>query len=178
MNIDLYVDVDGVLADWVKEMVWAINHDEIYDQTTLNKHPEARSLIRNVYDKDMFFFTRPPVTTFGKRLIDSLKEQEVSFKILTAVGDVHPSFEIAADSKRLWLKGMFGIPAEDVICVPLSEDKMQYANNNFLIDDYRKNIEQWEKAGGMGHQYEDHAFCVEDILFRIDQFKKYGMLKG
>lgn len=180
MSLKLYVDSDDVLADWEGSMVNAINHPDIVCRHTLNKHPNRDQLIRGVYKKIPDFFAHLPLISHGVDLVNALKEAEIPFEILTAVGSDHHSFEIVKECKLQWFKHHFGIQEEQIICVPLSSDKVAYSGKDkILVDDYDKNIHQWNAGGGVGHLFKKDKETVRDILADIQlRYNNHILVSG
>lgn len=175
MSLEIYVDSDGVLADWVSKMIELVNHPEIVCQETLNKHPNRSEFIQNVYKKHPDVFAHLSPITTGMALVKQLQNVDIPFKILTAVGPDHHSFEIVKETKLQWFKLHLNISEEDVICVPLSADKQTYCKENaILIDDYEKNIEEWIESEGVGILFKDNKETIKDILTEISsRYKKH-----
>ena len=76
--------------------------------------------------------------------------------ILSAVLDTEPPF--AEAEKREWNhKYLPQIPNQNLIFVPAGADKSQYIGeinaDCVLIDDYNKNLRQWERAGGVSIKF-------------------------
>ena len=133
----LYVDLDGVLADfkglaqsilgksdYTKKELWSTLKP--YLQTgefwmSLSKMPDANILWSAIKDKD-------PI-------------------ILTATGHIAP--DVAAKYKTKWVRKHFGnVP---VIAVRNAKDKLAYAvDGSILIDDRYDTIQGWDRAGGIG----------------------------
>ena len=71
----------------------------------------------------------------------------IGFTILTGVPP--EDYARAELEKRMWMKKNYN-KEQDVICC-LSKDKHKYLNKgDILIDDLPKNINKWEKKGGIG----------------------------
>ena len=64
-------------------------------------------------------------------------------------------------SKREWAeKNLTSFPPKEII---INTNKAKYATQpdgtpNILIDDFGKNVNAWEAAGGEGFKYKDHKF--------------------
>lgn len=80
------------------------------------------------------------------------RNPDTEFYILSAVLDTEPPF--IADEKREWINRYLPqLSDEQLIFVPAGADKSQYIGsideNCCLIDDYNKNLREWERAGGL-----------------------------
>lgn len=120
----IYIDMDGVLAKWNSKATVADTHKPGY---FLNREeePGIKDLIRYL----------------------TVKGYEV--RILTAA---YKDGTARTDKSR-WLED-HGIDVP-VIFVPYGQNKADYATDkqNFLIDDYSKNLREWESAGNIGIKY-------------------------
>jgi hypothetical protein len=91
----------------------------------------------------------------GKALWNYIKNQNV--KILSS-----PSKRKAAiKGKKIWLK------KNNIECEAIFEEqKQKYANeNSILIDDYEKNIQKWENAGGIGILHKSTILTIKELTY-------------
>jgi len=143
MRIDrLFLDLDGVIADFVKR------YEELYgispDNPTAKKHFHEN--FEHFIETEQFSTLEPMPDAVELLLyIDSL---DIPKNILgsTAYDKVH---EEASRQKNIWLKTMdIDYPP---ILVPGKRLKAQYAKPNYvLIDDTKSNIDEWNAKGGIG----------------------------
>lgn len=161
----IYVDSDGVVADWVSWMIEQINHADITTQRELNKHPNRTELIKEVYKREPNAFYLLPVIEDGRRLIESLKQSGKKFKILTAIGDQENTKQ-AHECKLEFYQEWFDLPLTDIIIVKESKDKLKYCegHNTVLIDDYDLNCDTWKQAGGVSMFYDGTEGSMTDII--------------
>lgn len=127
-NVNVFVDMDGVLA--------------VYD----------KDVVKLMYNKG-FFLNRPVI----KQMIEvarRLVSQDYNVYILTSVIDS----EFCIDEKALWLdKNLPEIPKENRIYVPYGTVKSEFAQENVdtsnainvLIDDYTENLDKWTLKGAL-----------------------------
>ncbi len=147
---EIYVDMDGVLADFFGAWKKLIGKDwrEIKDL------PGALQKIR---DKDDFWLNIP-MTKNANNLLGLIKELKGSYTILSAPLPDDPNSE---PHKREWIKkNLTAFPPKKVI---ITSNKAVHATQpdgtaNILIDDYGQNVAKWESAGGVGFKHKDHKF--------------------
>lgn len=163
-NYELFIDLDGVLADFVAGVRKLIDG---YTEEKYESDPKYRSLMWKTlgrYQKDggEFWYELEPMVD-AKTLWQYVAHYNP--QILTATGN--PSYG-AGEQKIKWVAKYFGsdIP---VNLTRKSNEKAQYAApNRILIDDKRKSIDPWIAAGGIGILHTSAADT-------ISQLKKLGL---
>ena len=151
---EIYVDMDGVLADFFGEWAKLMN---VKDFREIPKQHDISDALQKIRDTEDFWLNLP-LTGNAKNLLGLIKQVKGSYKILSSPLADDPRSE---PHKREWIKNNLGFfPPEDVI---ISHNKPKYATQadgtpNILIDDYGKNIADWEAAGGIGFKHKDHKF--------------------
>ena len=149
---EIYVDMDGVLADFFGEWKKLVGKD----WRELGKD-EIEPALKKIRDDDKFWLNIP-LTSNAKNLLDIIKQVKGNYKILSSPLANDPNSE---PHKREWIeKNLDFFPPTEVI---ITKDKAKYATNpdgtpNILIDDYGVNISAWESAGGIGFKHKDHKF--------------------
>lgn len=129
-NKRLFIDMDGTLAKF---------------------HDEDRYLER-MFEKDFFKELKP-----FDNLVDGIKQfsrenPDVEMFVLSAFVDGEPPY--CQGEKHIWLSNH--LPEVDIqhrIFTPMGCDKAAYipnviSQNDYLLDDYNKNLEQFQAAGG------------------------------
>lgn len=166
---EIYVDMDGVLADffgvWTK-MIGVKNWKDVKDVDG------ALDKIRNTKD----FWINLPLTPNASKLLNSIKKVKGNYNILSSPLPNDPNSE---PQKREWVKKMLsGFAPKRVI---ITHNKSAYAKQpdgtpNILIDDYGDNISKWESAGGVGIQHSDKS--IDNTVKRLeeDAFTDLGRL--
>jgi len=150
----IYVDMDGVLADFFGE--WARLMD-VEHFTQINKKHDIDDALQKIRDTDDFWL-RLPMLPEAKNLLNLIKQVKGSYNICSSPLADDPNSE---KHKRTWIEqNLKFFPPDNVY---ITHDKAQYATNqdgtpNILIDDYGVNIRKWEAAGGIGFKYKDHKF--------------------
>ena len=150
-NTKIYVDMDGVLADFFGEWAKAMGKDSFRD---IEDPANAIKKIKTVDD----FWLNLPMLPQAKELLSLIKKVKGSYYICSSPLADDPRSE---PHKREWVKKNldFFLPKK----VYITHNKPQFAKNNdgspnILIDDYGVNINAWEEAGGIGFKYKDHKF--------------------
>ena len=147
----IYVDMDGVLADFFG--AWA----KLMDKDHWTKIDDIMPALQKIRDTENFFLDLP-LTANAKNLLSLIKDVKGEYVILSSPLPDDPNSE---PHKREWIsKNLTFFPPKDVI---ITSDKARYATTedgtpNILIDDYGKNIQSWEAAGGIGFKHKDHKF--------------------
>jgi len=152
----IYVDMDGVITDFVKHTEQSFG---IPFNTLLKDDDKFWELIRNEGEK---FWLEMPMMKDAKKLMNYIKDENVI--ILSSAGSATNANKNTINGKKKWMKKNF--PNVKVI---IEYHKFKYANKNaILIDDLEKNINPWRKAGGIGilHTSADNT---------IKQLKQYGI---
>jgi 5'(3')-deoxyribonucleotidase len=149
---EIYVDMDGVLADFFGEWKKLVGKD--WREIGKDEIEPALKKIRDEED----FWLNIPLTSNAKKLLGIIKQVKGDYKILSSPLANDPNSE---PHKREWIeKNLDFFPPTEVI---ITKDKAKYATNpdgtpNILIDDYGVNIAAWESAGGIGFKHKDHKF--------------------
>jgi 5'(3')-deoxyribonucleotidase len=149
---EIYVDMDGVLADFFGE--WQKLIGKGWRDV---KGKSIEPALQAIRDKDDFWLSLP-MTQNAKGLLNLIKDVKGSYNILSAplAGD-----KKAEPHKREWIKkNLSFFPPKNVI---ITANKQAYAKQsdgtpNILIDDFGSNISKWEGAGGVGFKHKDHKF--------------------
>ena len=146
---EVYIDMDGVLADffgaWAK-LAGKDNYRDIED-------PETK--LQLIRDNPTFWIDLDPLSNAG-RLLGFVKKNFGRYKICSSPLAGDPNSE---PQKRKWVaKYLSAFPPDEVI---ITHNKPAYATQadgtaNILIDDYGKNIAAWGAAGGIAIKHKNH----------------------
>ena len=149
----IYVDMDGVLADFFGE--WAklmqVDHYSKIDDIDINV------ALQKIRDTEQFWLDLPLLPQ-AKDLLGLIKKVKGEYYICSTPLADDPKSE---PHKREWIKkNLAFFPPKGVY---ITHNKPQYAKNkdgtpNILIDDFGKNVDAWDAAGGTGFKYKDHKF--------------------
>lgn len=154
MSYDIYIDSDGVIADFDKKVI------EILGGKRIHEVPKGRlwSSIER-YDKEVEpFFESLELMPGARRLVDFARGNFENVKILTATGFTPAN---GGEQKIRWYAKHF--PGLEVIVVKKSPDKAAYAHPKaVLIDDRSKSTDPWLSAGGIAilHTSVDNSIAV------------------
>ena len=164
---EVYVDMDGVLADFFGE--WAKLDGKDHYKDIDNK--EAKLYLVKEYPD---YWINLPVLPNAGKLMGYIKKNFGHYKICSSPLAGDPNCE---PQKRAWIKKhLSNFPPDQVI---ITENKAAYATQadgtpNILIDDFGKNIAGWNAAGGIGIKHKDHKLDrtlkeLNDIILRRKQ---------
>jgi phosphoglycolate phosphatase-like HAD superfamily hydrolase len=141
----IFVDLDGVLVN-LKQGLGNILQMDLEDYSRDDFEPLLKNYLKQLNTKELInFWSKLPKTKDCDKLWSFLKEHQPL--ILSASGNSEPS----CMGKKLWCKKNLGIDSDRVFCSKTSSEKQKYASNkSILIDDFDKNIKQFNKNGGHG----------------------------
>ena len=161
MKLKIYLDLDGVLYDWMGSALQVFKVDA--------KSPENRRILKTYHDglemiksKQEVFET---IESLGAAYWENLKLfpwANALYEALTELGEViiltsPGSWTYAGRGKLLALKRDFEI--KNFILAKKKE--ICAAPDCILIDDKKKNVARFREAGGWSHLW-PNSFCIED----------------
>lgn len=148
----LYLDLDGVMADFdgAFPSVFGLDHRDLADDTMwmhINGHPT-------------FFRDLPPMAGAIEffRSVERLKPV-----ILTACPKTN--YAHVAAQKRAWVREHLSATCW-VLPVMGGTNKPLFMHNagDILVDDYARNCQAWEAAGGVAIQHRGDWHCTNILL--------------
>jgi len=151
---EIYVDMDGVLADFFGSWGKLLGVDS--DTEFWKKIKNIEPALDKVREKDDFWINIP-LTSGAKNLLNAIKQIKGKYNILSAPLPNDPNSE---PQKRAWIKkNLSSFPPEKII---IDHNKAKYATQpdgtpNALIDDYGSNVDKWRAAGGIGIKHSNYA---------------------
>ena len=151
---EIYVDMDGVLADFFGEWSKLMNVDHF---SKIDKQHDIKDALQKIRDTNEFWL-KLPLLPQAKQLLAVIKQIKGKYNICSSPLADDPNSE---PHKREWIKKNLNFfPPEKVI---ITHNKSEYATQqdgtpNILIDDFGKNVDSWEAAGGTAFKYKDHKF--------------------
>lgn len=153
---DVYVDLDGVLFDFVKRF------DEKYGKLSDFSHDELVECKKRMAD-DGFFLELPKMAEADELLL-WLEDAGHKVTILTSVGKY--GSQVIAKDKQESINALFGMfDFKGFKWVTSSKKKAVYAKdaNSVLIDDREKSCDPWVEAGGTAILYDGFKNCVGEL---------------
>ena len=143
----IYLDLDGVIADFRKRYL------ELFQTSPENDDNRKRfgdRFAKFIHSKE---FATLDLMPDALELLSHLTTTGVPVEILSSTARPVSNVTIS-HQKQTWLDN-HGITYPAVF-VPGKQFKAKYANpNSILIDDTYSNIEEWNKAGGVGILHKD-----------------------
>jgi hypothetical protein len=151
-DIEIFLDMDGVLADFDAAAKAALKTDNTYKWQFIY----GKEKFWEVLNKNPDFFLNLPVMPGATKLLWGLRKKKLA--VLTALPDT--SRDRTVDSqKRTWIARNIGSGIPVFTCS--TEDKPKFCTPGaVLIDDRAVNKEAWEAAGG---RYIIHANATDTL---------------
>ena len=147
----LYVDMDGVLADFYgpfNQMAGVSSWKDAPKSVTL-------SVLKKITKQDDFWINLAVLPDVPQLMsaIKSLFGGEYKLLSKAIVGDPN-----AVKQKKQWAQQNLDPLPNETIIMPATANKGKYAQQpdgtpNILIDDFGLNIKKWQEAGGIGVQH-------------------------
>jgi len=165
---EIYLDMDGVLADWLKganSVLEKFGYPEWRDDSWKQLDNEQRDEIRwSILKKQDKFWKNLPYMKEGKKLWRFLKPYKPH--ILSSVEERMK--ETAIPEKKEWLSENLGLNNINRLHMVKHFTKNMYAVNennepNVLIDDYDVNCKMFEEAGGIAIKFESAEQVIKEL---------------
>lgn len=149
----IYLDMDGVLVDFVKQ--YNSLDPKVDFQKTKN---DDEFMWNHVKSGGVDFWKNMSWIEDTKKLIKFLKPYDV--EILSAYGKRIKEFSV--NGKKLWLKKNLPNLKANIV---LRTEKPNFAKdkNHILIDDFKKNTDAFSKAGGSGIQFKNAEQTIKEL---------------
>ena len=151
----IYFDMDGVLADFwngVRELCGLEPPDQ--NNPGKDKKSSDEKMFNSIKSVDNFYLKLKPIEE-GVRLFMNLQKSYGKDKVAILTGIPKPERGIiqASDDKKEWVRKYLGKDVE--VNTVLAREKKNYCKGfgYMLIDDYKKNIDEWENVGGIGYRF-------------------------
>lgn len=154
----VYLDMDGVIADFFAE---AVKHSD--DSARGWRNMEFRDAdrvlkrVRNTPD----FFLNIPAFPMANTLVQSIVNITGECRIMSSPLAGYPSCE---EEKAAWLDVNIRYDFDEVV---FTESKYKYAEGNILIDDYGWNVRKWESHGGYGIKWQADEDKISDAIIPL-----------
>jgi len=164
---NIFCDIDGVLANFNKKYKELTGYNsEEYEKFDKNK------FWKPVDKMGVEFWSTLEWMPEGKELWKYIKKYRP--KLLSAPSQ-HPTSKIG---KKIWVKQH--LQNVELILVPAVEKQKYASSNSILIDDFKKNIEQWKNAGGIGVLYKNTQQAINELnklANRVTDSPELGLTK-
>ena len=165
----LYVDMDGVLADFYGPFNRMAGVESWKDASK-----DTVSAVLKKITKQKDFWINLKVLPDVPQLMSAIKTLfggRYNLLSKAIVGDPH-----ALKQKKQWAQQNLNPQPKQVIIMPATADKGKYAlqsdgTPNILIDDFGYNIKKWRSAGGIGVQHKTGN--VTETVKDLQQAFKY-----
>jgi len=163
----VYLDMDGVLADFFSEWSRLAGVKHYKD---INNTEETLQLVR----EHPTFWIDLPMLPHARALVKTVIEKYGEYRICSTplAGD-----ERSKPGKIAWIKKHLSDmpPAEIVLTHSKADHALGNGVANILVDDYGVNVNKWRAAGGIGIKYDDSAF--DHVAKILGSIAKSGVSK-
>jgi len=157
----IFCDMDGVLVDFIRGVKELIDDD--YSEEAYDRDPKVRKRMWDAVKKyskgDGDFWLELEEMPDARVLWDYIKVHDP--EILTATGH---SVKTAGDQKKEWIVDHLGSDIKVNVVAESGEKGPKFAGDNrILIDDKKKSIDPWVKAGGIGILHTSAANTIKQL---------------
>lgn len=158
---NLYIDFDGVILNTI-DVTYRLLEEENIDLKDVEK---VQNFYKTLDWKNLLSIT-PEINNAFNCIQELLDSKKYNISILTHVNSMDEIIEkvkfIRKHTDHLTI-----IPVPK----PLSKTKMVRAKDAILVDDYTKNLKEWEKEGGIGIKFtqktKESEFMTIDCLNQL-----------
>ena len=162
-KIRIYLDMDGVLADFEKG-VQDLCHMEPLSQNGKRNDPEKDDLMWERIRKTDHFYDRLDLMPGAKEMFDLLRKKYGDrCEILTGIPREERGIVTAEEDKRNWIRRMLSETVKvNAVC---RKHKQNYCTGpeSILIDDREKTIREWKELGGTGILFVNTEETVREL---------------
>ena len=159
----IYFDMDGVLSDFDGGALKLAGTKTFHQQGG----PNDDAMWDKIREVDHFYYKLEPLDKDFTKFKEVEKKYPGKVAILTGIPKPRRNIKYSAEDKRAWIKKYLGDLEVNTV---YKADKKNFAlgKDYVLIDDYHKNIEEWEEAGGLGILYNENI----DIIKELEEIEK------
>jgi len=163
----IYCDMDGVLVNFERGAELAVGHRFMSSVLDSVKKEDQERILK----LKEIFWSNLPMMPDAMRLWRVITKYDAQILSAEASWDREAGVKYSRIGKMMWVKKNLGVSLNRVHIVKRSEKKyyaQSEAGSNLLIDDFKDNIIEFERAGGktIYHQSVSHT---------LDQLKKHGI---
>lgn len=150
----IYIDMDGVLADFERGCVEMFSMERF--EWTEDKWEDMKRFPH-------FYRDLKPMEGAIEMMTELMKRFGDRVEILSAVPKKERGIPFASQDKLDWVKEW--IPGELKVNLVLRDEKINYCtcSDDILIDDYDINIHEWQEKGGTGILFVSPEKVMEQI---------------
>lgn len=163
----IHLDMDGVLADFNAKVLEHLGH-------TLDRYETSQQGWDALGDNRLHIYQALNVFADANSLVDECSTLAglygYNLGILTGLPKIG-RVPLANQHKREWLSTHFPTLLDHYYIGPWAEDKQKHCKVvdgvcDILIDDQRRNIQQWETVGGYGIMHT----CAADTVRQLQEY--------
>ena len=154
----IYFDMDGVLANFNKGVIDLL-HLKPINQSDPFDYKKTNALYAKMRTVDHYYNMLEPIQEAVDLLLELYEKYGDDVQILTAIPKPHRGIITASEDKINWTKRLISDKIKINICYRAEKANFCTGADCILIDDYDKNIREWEALGGTGILYTN----IEDV---------------
>lgn len=149
----IYVDMDGVLTDFDKQLKATAG---IKNGRDWEKKHGADAFWTEIKKGGLEFWSKMPWMKDGKQLWNYIKDKNVA--VLSAPAKTIPD---SKKGKKMWVKNNLG---NAKLILAQAADKQKYASpTSILIDDFDRNISQWKASNGIAIHHKNASDTIKKL---------------
>ena len=161
-NTKIYLDMDGVLADFFSEYAKLAGVSDYRDIPPAKQDPTLNKMVGTD------FFSRLPKFPTADSLVKLVLKYVKSYGICSS--PLRGDFKNSEQHKRIWIKKHLNPQPAEVI---ITNQKERHAVNsdgspNILIDDRGVNIVAWRSRGGIGIKYQADEDSLDKVATALE----------
>ena len=168
----VYLDMDGVLANWTKAMCDGLGHpypkNTEFESTYWLRDHFSRKQIDTVADS-LQFWESIEKYPWADEIVEIVNKCSDEWFFLTKP----MPFTNCWHGKALWIKKHFPKHFQKLIIIQGSKAKCCNVGNSILIDDCLKNISDWEKSWGSTFHWKELSSDSKYPADRLDKLEKF-----
>lgn len=160
-DIHVYIDMDGVLADF-DNGVRRLCHREPLNQSCCT-HAETDALWDDIRQVPHFYAQLDPIEGSIAMVQAIYAQLGDRCQILTGIPKPHRHIENTIEDKVEWVRRLVSVDIRVNIVYRAEKQQFCTGPQDILIDDYDKNICEWQAAGGTGILFRDSQQTLEEL---------------
>ena len=169
---EVYLDMDGVLADFFTEYakLAGIESGNYRDIPPAKTDPTLQKMVGTD------FFARLPKLRNADQLVSMIVKLYGHYHICSS--PLRGDYENSEAQKKVWIQKHLNPQPKDIVITPNKAKWAKQADGtpNILIDDRGSNISAWEAAGGIGIKYQADEDGLDVIVNGLSRARK--IMKG